>query len=61
VTFHLFHGIAVSFVLERLAEVRDSLQPRQNESGESFEAGIARQEQTMLGFKVENVFGAFEN
>src|SRR6266852_2713610 len=41
VAVHIFHSVAVAFVFERFAEVRDALQAGQHESGEGFESGVA--------------------
>ncbi len=61
VTFHFFDGVAMAFVFERLAEVRDALQAGQDESGQGFESGVAGQEQAVLGFEVADVDCAFED
>ena len=59
-TFHLFDGVAVAFVFERFAEVRDALQAGEHETGQGFETGVAGQEEAVLGLEVENIFRAFE-
>ena len=59
VTFHFFYCVAVTFVFEGFAQVRDALQAGQDESGQGFEAGVAGQEQAMLGLEVADVDCAF--
>src|SRR5580693_7752832 len=59
-TFHLFDRVAMGFVFEGFAQVRDALQAGEHESGEGFEAGVAGQEQAVLGFEVANAYCAFE-
>src|ERR1700692_546094 len=61
VTFHLFDGIAMAFVFEGFAEVRNALQSGQYESGEGFKSSIAGKEQVVLGFEVTNVHRALEH
>src|SRR5208282_5971571 len=50
VTVELFHRVAAAFVFEALSQGRNPLQPRQDESGESFETGVARQSQAVFSF-----------
>ena len=44
VAFHLFHGVAVALVFEGFAQVRNLLQAGEDESGQGFESGVARQQ-----------------
>ena len=55
VTFQLFYRVAAAFVFETVAQVWDALQSRQDESGEGFEAGVARERQGVFGFQVADV------
>src|ERR1022692_412592 len=59
--FHLFDGVSAVFVFKRLAQVRDTLQAGQDESGEGFEPGVAGQEQAVLGLEVADVYRAFHH
>src|ERR1051326_4038676 len=61
VAFHLFYGEAVAFVNKAVADLRNSLQSRQHEAGESFEAIVTWQHQLVLRFKVANAEGAFHH
>ena len=54
VAIEFLHGVAVPFVFETLTLPWNLLQPGEDEAGQGFESGIARQEQLILRFKIAN-------
>src|SRR5882672_4577629 len=61
VAIDLKDGVAVAFIFEGLTLTRDSLQAGEDEAGERFESGIARQGELILRFQVANADRAFEH
>jgi len=59
--FHFLHGVAVTFVLERIAEARNPLQASQYESTKGFETGVARQDEPVLSLQISNILCAFQH
>ena len=52
VAFQLFDRVAAAFVFEGLvAQVRDALQAGEDESGQGFETGVAREESGRIRFR----------
>src|ERR1035438_4731248 len=55
VAFQLFCCVAAAFIFEGIAQRWNLLQAGQNESGQGFESGVAREGQGVLGFQIANV------
>ena len=60
-SFHDFNCKAMSFVIEKVADARNTLEAGHDEPADRFETAISRQDEVVLTFEVQKIIGTFEN